>query len=150
MDHRILVGIDCSANAQRAVDYVGTMLRPHDDAVITLFHVLAGPQPDIYPDADQRAQELDKRHRRAHRQLEAMAARLAEIGVPKDRISLKIQVCEPGENVSNALLDEQRRGGYHTVVVGRRGMSKREEFLFGSVSSKIIREARECTVWVVQ
>ncbi|MEJ5363967.1 MAG: universal stress protein [Desulfosoma sp.] len=150
MGHRILVGIDCSANAQRAVDYVGAMLRPHDDAAITLFHVLVGPQPDIYPDAAQREQELDKRHRRAHRQLEAMAARLAEIGVPPDRIALKIQVCDPGENVSSALLDEQRRGGYHTVVVGRRGMSKREEFLFGSVSSKIIREARECTVWVVQ
>lgn len=150
MGHKILVGIDCSANAQRAVDYVGSMVRPHEDTVITLFHVLVGPQPDIYPDTDQRAQELDKRHRRAHRQLEAMAARLTEIGVPKDRISLKIQVCDPTENVWSALLEEQKRGGYHTVVVGRRGMSKREEFLFGSVSSKIIREARECTVWVVQ
>lgn len=150
MGHRILVGIDCSANAQRAVDYVGTMLRPHSDAFITLFHVLIGPQPDIYPEAAQRDHELDKRRRRAHRQLEAMAARLGEMGLPADRIAWKIQVCEPGENIASALLEEQRRGGYHTVVVGRRGMSKREEFLFGSVSSKIIREARECTVWVVQ
>lgn len=150
MGHKILVGIDCSANAQRAVDYVGTMLRPHDAVYVTLFHVLIGPQPDIYPDKEQRDMELEKRHRRAYRQLEGMLSRLVELGVPKERISLKIQVCDPGENVPGVLLQEQRRGGYHTVVVGRRGMSKREEFLFGSVSSKIIREARECTVWVVQ
>lgn len=150
MGHKILVGIDCSANAQRALDYVGTMLRPHDDVLVTLFHVLIGPQPDIHPDREQRELELEKRYRRAVRQLEAMQARLVTLGVPEDRITAKIQVCAPGDNVANTLLEEQQRGGYQTVVVGRRGMSKREEFLFGSVSSKIIREARECTVWVVQ
>ncbi|ROQ93365.1 universal stress protein [Desulfosoma caldarium] len=150
MGHKILVGIDCSANAQRALDYVGTMLRPHDDILVTLFHVLIAPQPDIYPDRQQRERELEKRHGRALRQLEAMQARLVTLGVPKDRITMKIQVCAPEDNVAVTLLEEQRRGGYQTVVVGRRGMSKREEFLFGSVSSKIIREARECTVWVVQ
>ncbi len=150
MGHKILVGIDCSANAQRALDYVGNMLRPHDNIHVTLFHVLIGPQPDIYPDREQREVELEKRHRRAFRQLEAMQDRLVELGVPKDRISLKLQVCPPEDSVPGTLLEEQRNGGYQTVVVGRRGMSKREEFLFGSVSSKIIREARECTVWVVQ
>ena len=30
-----------------------------------------------------------------------------------------------------------------------RGVSKAEEFLFGSVSNKIIHHAKDCTVWVV-
>ena len=30
-----------------------------------------------------------------------------------------------------------------------RGLSRKEEFLFGSVSSKIVGHARNCAVWVV-
>jgi nucleotide-binding universal stress UspA family protein len=33
--------------------------------------------------------------------------------------------------------------------VGRKGRTRTEEFLFGSVSSKIVHHAQECTVWVV-
>jgi nucleotide-binding universal stress UspA family protein len=40
-------------------------------------------------------------------------------------------------------------GGYGTIVVGRRGISKAEQFLFGSVSNKIVQNAKDCTVWVV-
>ncbi|SHE28898.1 Nucleotide-binding universal stress protein, UspA family [Desulfacinum infernum DSM 9756] len=150
MEHKVLVGIDCSPNAERAVDYVGTLLRVHDQVRITLHHVLTAPSADILPDGHKRRRALEERRERALRQLEAMAQRLVERGIPRDRIRLQVQECEKGEGIARLLLEEQRRGGYQTVVVGRRGMSKREEFLFGSVSSKIVREARNCTVWVVQ
>jgi nucleotide-binding universal stress UspA family protein len=39
---------------------------------------------------------------------------------------------------------------YATLVVGRKGLSRKEEFLFGSISGKIVRTARNCTVWVVE
>ena len=35
------------------------------------------------------------------------------------------------------------------LVIGRRGVSKAEEFLFGSVSNKLIHHAKDRTVWVV-
>jgi len=37
-----------------------------------------------------------------------------------------------------------------TVVVGRHHKSKTEEFLFGSISSQLIHEAKNCAVWVVE
>jgi nucleotide-binding universal stress UspA family protein len=37
-----------------------------------------------------------------------------------------------------------------TLVVGRKGLSLQEEFLFGSVSVKIVRTIRHETVWVVE
>jgi Universal stress protein family. len=40
-------------------------------------------------------------------------------------------------------------GGFGTVVIGRRGVSKAEEFLFGSVSTKVMHLAKDCAVWVV-
>ncbi|SMC18269.1 Nucleotide-binding universal stress protein, UspA family [Desulfacinum hydrothermale DSM 13146] len=150
MEHKVLVGIDCSPNAERAVDYVGNLMRVHPRCRITLHHVLTVPSADVLPDPDRRRQTLEERRQRALRQLDAMAGRLVERGIPRQHIRLQVQECEKGEGIARRLLEEQRRGGYHTVVVGRRGMSKREEFLFGSVSSKIIREAKNCTVWVVQ
>jgi nucleotide-binding universal stress UspA family protein len=36
------------------------------------------------------------------------------------------------------------------VVVGRRGLTHNEEFLFGSTSSKILHHATHCAVMVVE
>jgi len=37
-----------------------------------------------------------------------------------------------------------------TIVIGRRGISKKEEFIFGSTSNKIIHEAKKCAVLVIE
>jgi nucleotide-binding universal stress UspA family protein len=47
------------------------------------------------------------------------------------------------------ILRIREEGNYDTVVIGRRGVSKAEEFLFGSVSTKVVQSAADCTVWVV-
>jgi nucleotide-binding universal stress UspA family protein len=53
-------------------------------------------------------------------------------------------------SISDLILHEQQEGGYGTLVVGRRGVSKKEEFLFGSVSSRVVRDAKHCAVWVIE
>jgi len=37
-----------------------------------------------------------------------------------------------------------------TVVIGRRGLSKKEEFIFGSTSNRILHEANNCAVMVIE
>jgi nucleotide-binding universal stress UspA family protein len=44
----------------------------------------------------------------------------------------------------------QQQGDFGTLVIGRRGVSRAEEFLFGSVTTKVTHLAKDCTVWVVQ
>ena len=39
--------------------------------------------------------------------------------------------------------------GFGTVVTGKRGVSKAEEFLFGSISNALARHARDFTAWIV-
>ncbi len=39
--------------------------------------------------------------------------------------------------------------GYDTVIPGQRGISPAQQFLFGSVSKKIVQNTNDCTVWVV-
>jgi nucleotide-binding universal stress UspA family protein len=53
-------------------------------------------------------------------------------------------------SMAECILAERDETQYGTIVVGRQGRSRSEEFLFGSVSSKIVNHARDCTVWVVQ
>ena len=45
---------------------------------------------------------------------------------------------------------KEGRFGSETIVVGRKGVSRKEELLFGSVSNRIIHQAEDCTVWVVE
>jgi nucleotide-binding universal stress UspA family protein len=52
-------------------------------------------------------------------------------------------------DVTGAILQKAREGGYGSVIVGRRGISRTKRFLFGSVSNKIVQQARDVAVWVV-
>jgi Universal stress protein family len=52
-------------------------------------------------------------------------------------------------SLAECILAEREKSKYHTIVVGRQGLSRKERFLFGSVSSKIVNHAGNCTVWVV-
>ena len=54
-----------------------------------------------------------------------------------------------GRSIGMDILRIREEGNYDTVVIGRRGVSKAEEFLFGSVSTKVVQSAVDCTVWVV-
>jgi hypothetical protein len=53
-------------------------------------------------------------------------------------------------SIAECILGERERFVCGTVVIGRRGISKKEEFLFESISSKILHSARDCAVWVIE
>ena len=102
----ILISVDASENATRAVAYAATLLGGQAGVRVTLLYVERMPPRDLY-----RSEE---------------------------------------PSISKTILEVQQEGGYGTLVVGRRGITKGEEFLFGSVSSKLVHNARDCAVWVVQ
>ena len=52
-------------------------------------------------------------------------------------------------SMAECILSERDTRAYATIVVGRQGLSRKEEFLFGSISNKIVSHARDCSVWVV-
>ena len=50
---------------------------------------------------------------------------------------------------AESIIQEARDGDYGTIVLGRRGLSKVEEFFMGRVSNKVIQTIRNRAVWVV-
>ena len=53
-------------------------------------------------------------------------------------------------SIAACILPKRKETEYSTIVFGRQGLSRSEEFLFGSISSKVVRYARNCTVRVVE
>jgi nucleotide-binding universal stress UspA family protein len=162
MLHNALIAVDGSRNSLRAVEYAGRVFAPNPEARLVLYHIL----PAIS------RMNLDKKEikaidaRKAERpdlagfywQLEdeekiskffAQATKvLVQEGVQPEQIKSKFSV-KKGE-IADAILEEVKLGHYETLVLGRRGISRVKEVFQGSLSTKVVREARGCAVCVVE
>ena len=123
MDYRkILIAVDHSDNALRAVDYVGEMTSCHTPLEITLLHIIKEPSTDIMPDPGERQSHLASARADSSALLEQAASRLTAANLGQRRIQLKVLECSGPVSVAQVILAELVEGGYGTVVVGRRGM----------------------------
>jgi nucleotide-binding universal stress UspA family protein len=73
---------------------------------------------------------------------------LSEAGFAPGQIAVRTPLLSC-PSLAECILAERDEGKYATIVVGRQGLSRKERFLFGSVPSKIVNHAGDCTVWVV-
>jgi nucleotide-binding universal stress UspA family protein len=72
---------------------------------------------------------------------------LEQTGGDASRIRTKIRTS--GSSRAGSVVEEAEEGGYGTIVVGRRGHSRVEEFLMGRVSGKVLQMARDRAVLMV-
>jgi nucleotide-binding universal stress UspA family protein len=138
----MLVALDASEEAVRVVDYVGSMVEGSNWKV-TLFHVIRG-----FEDLKTEAQEELPQAEQAIADVFAQSvARLEKAGLKNDLITTQIVTRVPSR--AKAIVEEAKKGGYGTIVVGRRGLSRVEEFFMGRVGNKVMQMAKEMAVWVV-
>jgi nucleotide-binding universal stress UspA family protein len=72
---------------------------------------------------------------------------LMKSGFESEKISEKI--VSDVYSRSGAIVEEAKGGGYSTIVVGRRGLSKIEAFFMGRVGHKVVYGGKKFTIWVV-
>jgi len=124
--NKILVAVDESKNAMKAVEYVAGAVGKTKGVKITLFSVF--PEfPPTFLETDASLHPLFK-----GKVEELTATQERKIGIARD------------------ILKEAQEGKYNTIAVGRRGLSATRAFVFGSISSKIVQYAKNRTVWVVE
>ncbi|MGD8386802.1 MAG: universal stress protein [Desulfobacteraceae bacterium] len=145
----ILIAVDESDNARRAVSYVGQLLGGLPGFKVTVLHVVPEPEEDYFPTKAQKEEWLAQYTKRIDGLLEAHRDLLIQNGFDANDVSVRstLRYCP---SMAECILSERDETEYDTIVVGRQGISRNEEFLFGSVSSKIVTHARNCTVWVVE
>ncbi len=132
----VLLALDGSDNATRAVDYVGKVLGGSDYAA-RLIHVIRSDNPEY---VNERKVEMSQVFDKAR-------SSLIISGFNPDRITTKI-ITGAGSRAA-AVAQEAEKGGFGSIVVGRRGLSWVKDFLMGRVSNKLIHLAKNQAVWVV-
>jgi nucleotide-binding universal stress UspA family protein len=155
MGTKILVALDDSENAMRAVQFIAKNFTL--DHEITLFSVLMDTpaicdlqSPELTPYFVSQQKALcamsDRKRELLASSQEKARAVLREAGFPETGITARIQVRKRG--VARDIIDEAR-SGYPIVVLGRRGLSSIGEFLLGSVSQKVLHGCKDATILLV-
>jgi len=147
-NRNVLLAVDDSANARRAVAYVAYMLGGVENSRVTLLHVISEPEEDYFAKIEEKQKWLEQYRHRVEAVLEQYRSEVVAAGFPAEAVqtSATLRSCP---SIAECILSELGRTPYGTLVVGRQGLSRKAEFLFGSVSSKIVGHARNCAVWVV-
>lgn len=147
---KIMVAVDGSESALRAVDHVSFILGDNPDITVTLFHVaptLSDYCEIDFDDSDKDIEDLiingDKRcidNFMAH-----AVNRFREAGLSEKQIEIK-QIKQV-RNVGRAIVEEAGQGSYSTVVVGRRGVDR--AFFMGRVSGYVLEKISGRALWLV-
>jgi nucleotide-binding universal stress UspA family protein len=148
-DKHILIAVDESENAKRAVLYVADFLGGFPGFRITLLNIIPEPSEDYFKTEKDRVEWIKNQKEKMDNLLEKYRIILIQAGFPEEKVDTKINI-KPCSSIAECILEELDKIKACTVVVGRRGISKKEELIFGSTSNKILHEAKNCSVWVIE
>jgi nucleotide-binding universal stress UspA family protein len=132
----VLLALDGSEISMRTVDYVGKILggSPLD---LCLINVIRGDKREFVKGAKSKISSV----------LEQAKRQLMKSGFDGAQISTRIVT--GAHSRAETIVNEARKGGYGSIVVGRRGLSKVQDFFIGRVSNKVVQLAKREAVWIV-
>jgi nucleotide-binding universal stress UspA family protein len=159
MAQKLLIALDASEGAWHAVEYVAATFGKTPETLVTLLHILSGLPPAFWDDGHILAEkEREARNRmiaswqaEQEKQWQGLVKkakdRLQAAGFPENAVSSKFK--PKYYDVAEDLLGEATAGGFHTIVMGRRGLGAAKALLLGSVTNKVVQSARDCAVTIV-
>ena len=160
MRNKILIALDDSEGAWKGVEYVAQTFNNAQGVEVTLFHVLPGIPTALWDAGHVLTKEEEKVRRRlaaewekgAKKELEDLfkkaQERLVAAGVPVAMITRDFS--PDYSNVAQDIMDEARKGGYSTVVMGRRGLGPVKSAFLGSVTNGVVQHAQGFAVTIVE
>jgi nucleotide-binding universal stress UspA family protein len=116
---------------------------------ITLLSIIPEPSEDYFATEEERQQWIAEQKATMNAVLDGYREILLGAGFKPDQTDVRLVVRQCA-SIGDAIIEEQEKLRCCIVVVGRRGISHNEEFIFGSTSSKILHHATNCAVMVVE
>jgi nucleotide-binding universal stress UspA family protein len=155
MEKKILVAIDDSENARRAVEFVANFFI-HDNK-ITLFNVIqdtatlcAMNSPELTPYFTSQQSSFclleEKKKKLVNEAMQKAKRILLDAKFEEKNITIKSEIKKSG--VARDIIKEAK-SGYNAIVMGKRGLSGIKDFILGSVSQKVFHAAKDISVLVV-
>jgi nucleotide-binding universal stress UspA family protein len=133
---RALVALDRSENSWRASEIAARMLG-ETDWDLTLASVVRGDITECIEEARSAMADV----------FERVTDRFVKSGIGRERIATRL--ISGAQSRAAVIVQKADQGGFGTIVVGRRGLSRVKDFFIGRVSNKVIQLARDQAVWVV-
>lgn len=144
----ILIAVDESENAHRAVSYVGQLLGGSAGFDILLLHIILDPEEDYFSNREDKQRWLNQHRQKIEVLLNNYRNMLIRAGFSKDAVKDRC-VLQYRSSAAECILAEGDKNGCSAIVVGRQGLTGSNDFFLGGLSSKIITHAKNCTIWVV-
>jgi nucleotide-binding universal stress UspA family protein len=157
---KVLIAVDDSKCAMKAVDYTGQFFSGVNDLQLTLVHVLPN-LPAIFWDEGHFLSDDEKKERKKvldtwlarHQQklepiMRSAADRLIKSGIKAEQIKTKF--ISDSTDTAQSILEEAKDGGYQTIIIGRCGISQGKHLLLGSVTSRVIHLGTGVAICVVE
>jgi nucleotide-binding universal stress UspA family protein len=148
-DRHFLIAVDDSESSKRAVLYVADMVGGFPGFAVTILSIIPAPEEDFFDSEEEQVAWTREKMAAANRMLENYRQIMIQAGFPPEKVRVRSCVGEE-RSFAEAILGTRCDLNCCTVVVGRHHKSKTEEFLQGSTSTKLIREAKNCAVWVIE
>ncbi len=148
-DKHFLIAVDGSESSKRAVLYVADIIGGVPGFRVTLLSIIPEPEEDFFDSEKEQVAWTKEKIEEANRMLENYRQVMIHAGFPPEKVRIRSCV-EDEKSFAEAILDTRCDLTCCTVVVGRHHKSRTEEFLFGSTSTRLIRDAKNCAVWVVE
>jgi nucleotide-binding universal stress UspA family protein len=155
MAQKILIAVDDSENAHRAVEFVAKSFAPQNE--ITLLNVMLDTAALCHMDSPEltplfRSQQSsfcaleDKKRQLVNDAMKKAKSVLVSAGFADSKVTIKVE--NKNHGVARDILDEAENG-YDLIVVGRHGLTGLKDFFLGSTSHKVFAGAKEMSVLVV-
>lgn len=146
MNNSILVAWNESMSSRAALDYLVSFAMCPENVQITLLHVFrkASASEELMGKTFTKEEE-----KRLLDLLKETKAFLIEKGFLPDNIRIDMSL-EPYPTIADGIIDYYKMGKYDMVLIGRKRMSKAEEFVMGDVSIRLVRALEAGAVLVVK
>ncbi len=157
---KILIAIDGSEGALKAVDYVGHLFSGMNGLHVALLHVISYLPTSLWDDGhvltkeerESRKKVVDTWMRNQQSRVEPIfrsaTETLVKRGIQPEQIETK--GISDSADVAESILEEARDGNYQTLVLGRRGLSPAKRIFMGSVTTKVLNHGAGVAICVVE
>lgn len=154
MANKLLIAVDASVYSSNTLHYLEQLFANLPDIQLHLLTIIActpseiaGGWLDELELMGTLSKEEQKRYASAKRYLQKATGRLARNGFAPDQMTSEVRISKTSPAAE--LLHVARQGLFDALVIGRRGVSKIEELIMGSVSSTMFEKCRDVPIWII-
>lgn len=154
MERKILVAVEESIYSHNAVRYLCRLFGDVKDVsfdLLSLVSCTGMTSGKEWLEQDELLNVLRPESRDKYRQAESVTRKFIDLfkqnGIDEKRLSSTVKATTSA--VASEIIHHARQGLYDALVIGRRGLSKIQELILGSVSQQILEKCTDVPIWII-